>query len=177
MIIRRGLISVLFDIDTLRINISEVVDMSTLDSVIEQDSPDVVIINPLNLGIHSLKQIKERNIHIIALQSFVLSSDHLSSFDAVISIVDNIESIEQILQKLITTSDKSEEELSVREKEIVAAIALGHSNKEIAESLCISTHTVMTHRKNIASKLKIRNSAGLTIYAIVNNLIDINEVK
>lgn len=68
------------------------------------------------------------------------------------------------------------EELSQREKEIVAAIALGKSNKDIASELFISTHTVMTHRKNIATKLKIHNSAGLTIYAIVNKLIDINDI-
>ncbi len=68
-------------------------------------------------------------------------------------------------------------ELSQREKEIVAAIAYGKSNKEIAAELFISTYTVMTHRKNIAVKLKIHNSAGLTIYAIVNRLIDVGDVK
>ncbi len=69
------------------------------------------------------------------------------------------------------------QELSLREQEVVRAIALGKTNKEIATDLFISPHTVMTHRKNIATKLKIHNPAGLTIYAIVNKLIDVEEVQ
>lgn len=67
--------------------------------------------------------------------------------------------------------------LSPREKEIVTSIALGMSNKEIADKLCISVHTATTHRRNICNKLDIHSAAGLTIFAIVNNLVDINDVK
>ena len=67
--------------------------------------------------------------------------------------------------------------LSPREREIVASIALGMSNKEIADKLCISVHTATTHRRNICNKLDIHSAAGLTIFAIVNNLVDINDVK
>lgn len=67
--------------------------------------------------------------------------------------------------------------LSTREKEIIAAIALGLSNKEVAERLCISVHTATTHRRNICAKLDIHSAAGLTIYAIVNHLVDINQIK
>ena len=55
-------------------------------------------------------------------------------------------------------------------------VALGKSNKEIAEMLFISVHTVTTHRKNISAKLGIHSPAGLTIYAILHNIVDINEV-
>ena len=48
------------------------------------------------------------------------------------------------------------------------------SNKEIANSLFISLNTVITHRRNIARKLQIHSVAGLTIYAIVNKLVDIS---
>lgn len=68
------------------------------------------------------------------------------------------------------------EELSSREKDVLVQVVRGLSNKEIADVLCISTHTVITHRKNIAHKLNIHSSAGLTIYAIVNKLIDINSM-
>ena len=68
------------------------------------------------------------------------------------------------------------EELSDREKDVLVQVVRGLSNKEIADVLCISTHTVITHRKNIAHKLNIHSSAGLTIYAIVNKLIDINSM-
>lgn len=65
-------------------------------------------------------------------------------------------------------------ELSNREKDVLVQIVNGLSNKEIADKLCLSTHTVMSHRKNIARKLNIHSTAGLTIYAIVNGIVEIN---
>ena len=67
--------------------------------------------------------------------------------------------------------------ISDREKEIIRCVAKGMSNKEIAEKLFLSIHTVTTHRRNISAKLQIHSPAGLTIYAIINNLIDIAEVN
>lgn len=68
------------------------------------------------------------------------------------------------------------EELSGREKDVLVQVVRGLSNKEIADVLYISTHTVLSHRKNIARKLNIHSTAGLTIYAIVNKLVDINSI-
>ena len=67
--------------------------------------------------------------------------------------------------------------LSDREKDVIISLVQGMSNKEIADHLCISVNTVITHRRNIARKLQIHSPAGLTIYAIVNNLVDISSVK
>ena len=67
--------------------------------------------------------------------------------------------------------------LSDREKEVIVALVQGMSNKVIADHLCISINTVITHRRNIARKLQIHSPAGLTIYAIVNGLVDIDEIK
>lgn len=69
------------------------------------------------------------------------------------------------------------EALSTREKEIIVCIAKGMSNKEIADTLNLSIHTVTTHRRNISSKLQIHSPAGLTIYAIVNKLIDLQDIQ
>lgn len=69
------------------------------------------------------------------------------------------------------------EALSDREKDVIVSLVQGMSNKEIADHLCISTNTVITHRRNIARKLQIHSPAGLTIYAIVNGLVDISAVK
>lgn len=67
--------------------------------------------------------------------------------------------------------------LGEREKDIIRCVAQGKSNKEIAEELCISVHTVATHRRNIASKLGIHSAAGLTIFAIINKLVDLRDVN
>lgn len=67
--------------------------------------------------------------------------------------------------------------LSSREIDVLKTIALGYSNKEIADKLFISVNTVITHRKNITEKLGIKTIAGLTVYAIMNDLIKTDEVK
>lgn len=67
--------------------------------------------------------------------------------------------------------------LSDRERDVIICVVQGMQNKEIADHLCISTNTVITHRRNIARKLQIHSPAGLTIYAIVNGLVDISSVK
>ena len=66
-------------------------------------------------------------------------------------------------------------QLSQRERDVIVALVQGMSNKEIADHLCISTNTVITHRRNIAKKLQIHSPAGLTIYAIVNKLVSIDQ--
>ena len=70
------------------------------------------------------------------------------------------------------TEDK-EDNLSAREIEVIKYVAQGLSNKEIADTMCLSAHTIMSHRKNIARKLNIHSTAGLTIYAVVNGIIDL----
>jgi DNA-binding CsgD family transcriptional regulator len=68
------------------------------------------------------------------------------------------------------------EPLSQRERTIVRLVSLGMTNRQIADRLFLSTHTVISHRKNISSKLGIKSVSGLTVYAIVNNIITIEEV-
>lgn len=81
------------------------------------------------------------------------------------------------ITNMINSAPQSGEQLSDREKDVIVALVQGMTNKEIADHLFISINTVITHRRNIARKLQIHSSAGLTIYAIVNNLVDISSVK
>ena len=81
------------------------------------------------------------------------------------------------ISNMISKNPEASDTLSDREKEVIIALVQGMANKEIADHLCISTNTVITHRRNIARKLQIHSPAGLTIYAIVNNLVDISSVK
>lgn len=85
--------------------------------------------------------------------------------------------VSQKISNMINNSPGSQENLSGREKDVIIALVQGMTNKEIADHLCISINTVITHRRNIARKLQIHSPAGLTIYAIVNNLVDISSVK
>lgn len=77
----------------------------------------------------------------------------------------------------VTVGGQPQESLSEREKEIVACIVRGLTNKEIAARLFISVNTVLTHRKNISRKLDIHSASGLTIYAIVNGIVNLDDVK
>ena len=81
------------------------------------------------------------------------------------------------ISNLIGKNVDGTEALGEREKDVIVALVQGMTNKEIADHLCISVNTVITHRRNIARKLQIHSPAGLTIYAIVNNLVDISSVK
>ena len=65
----------------------------------------------------------------------------------------------------------------IREKEILVSVAQGLLNKEIADKHHISINTVITHRKNITRKTGIKTVPGLTVYAILNNLVDINSIE
>ena len=69
------------------------------------------------------------------------------------------------------------EDLSAREKEILVCVAKGMLNKEIADYYNISIYTVITHRKNITRKTGIKTVAGLTVYALLNNLIDYDSIE
>lgn len=75
------------------------------------------------------------------------------------------------------TSDRDRlEVLSDREKDIVACVTKGMNNREIADYLFLSVHTVATHRRNISNKLQIHTTAGLIIYAIANRLVNIEDI-
>jgi DNA-binding CsgD family transcriptional regulator len=95
---------------------------------------------------------------------------------------ENKESIIRKVHDLLDRGDSAESvslsmKLSPRETTILRMVSLGLTNREIAEKLFLSAHTVITHRKNISSKLGIKSVSGLTVYAIVNNIITIEEVS
>jgi DNA-binding CsgD family transcriptional regulator len=87
-----------------------------------------------------------------------------------------VDKFKQILSPVSTSDEATQVQvLTQREAQILKDVALGLSNKEIADKNFISPHTVITHRKNITKKLGIKTVSGLTIYAILNKLIGINE--
>ena len=83
----------------------------------------------------------------------------------------------QLEERVGSAKETSAEELSDREKEILVCVAKGLQNKEIADKCNISVNTVITHRKNITRKTGIKSVAGLTVYALLNRLIDTSNIE
>lgn len=100
-------------------------------------------------------------------------------FEPAIRILEKQQDVDNVsvkISNMLGTADNSET-LSEREKDVIIGVVQGLTNKEIAEKLFIAPNTVITHRRNIARKLQIHSTAGLTIYAIVNQLVDISSVE
>lgn len=89
------------------------------------------------------------------------------------------EMISEILKKSENPQTDIERngELTNREKDVLKLVAMGNSNKDIADQLFISVHTVISHRKNITEKLGIKSISGLTVYAILNKIIDTETIN
>jgi DNA-binding NarL/FixJ family response regulator len=148
--------------------------------------PNILILNPDLLDANA-KLINEECSKLKACKLVIISNDDEAenkySADAFIHYNDGHNKILTCLESLKDDIDKknknvkSNEPISAREKNILKHIALGLTNKEIADQLFISIHTVVTHRKNITQKLGIKSVSGLTVYAILNNLIAMDEVK
>ena len=104
-------------------------------------------------------------------------TNQLSLKDSKATLTDKISHHIKIAMSIARQHEENEEDLSQREKNILQLVALGMTNKEIANKLFISTHTVISHRKNITRKLGIKTVAGLTVYAILNNLIQMEDIS
>ena len=150
------------------------------------NAPNILIINPNFGGWFDIAAFKAENAKAetkyLALLCSVIDSNTLKEYDEQLSICDDTETIAAKLNRLLCTNEEEEkdneqETLSLREKEIITCVVKGMTNKTIADQLCLSIHTVITHRKNIARKLQIHSPAGLTIYAIVNKLVELKDIR
>jgi two-component system response regulator NreC len=182
-IIRKGLVYVLSQLSSVG-KVVELKEMENISYQIDILQPDAVLINPMLLG-HTRQDIRQqlnlgKQTAIIALVYNLIDEQFYRSYDAVIRINDSESKIESTLLNCLNKdqdSSSDQEELSDREKEILVSVVKGMSNKEIAEYHNISIHTAITHRRNITRKLKVHSISGLTIYAIINKLVDISEIK
>lgn len=148
-------------------------------------SVDVVIINPVVINYNERFDIRSylcpngENTTLMALTYSGYDENVMKQYDGSINIYDNAS---RIIQKIFSAVDEARQnprndvnELSVRERDILVAVAKGRTNKEIADEFNISIYTVISHRRNISRKLGINSIPGLTVYAIMNKLIDITD--
>ena len=171
--------------------------MADFDVVMRIDNPEslseriltsdanILIINPnllgytdRNLPIQLTKEYPQ--LLVVALVSTHIDPSQLKPYNGVIEISDTklkvINTLNQIVQNSEHGDKNDDVELSKREIDVLIAVAKGMMNKEIADQMNISIHTVISHRKNITRKTGIKSVSGLTVYALLNNLIDETEV-
>ncbi len=183
----------------LRIGLSEMVNsLPDVDVVLSTDSintllsripalkPHIVVVNPQLFDYHKRSVINTthqefHNTHLVALVTSHIDSQQLKQFAGVIEINDDRQRVKSTINHVITeiqtdTAEFDSAPLSEREKEVLVCLSKGLRNNEIADTLNISVHTVITHRKNIVRKTGIKSVAALTVYAILNNLIEQKDI-
>ena len=186
VIIRGGLTAALKRLPNVKVQPIELLSIEALHDYVRTQCPDMLIVNPAFGDYFDIGKFREetsgKKIRVIALVTSFVDASLLSKYDESISIFDDLERLSKKISGLLSVPSEEEDlenqdALSQREKEIVICVVKGMTNKEIAEKLFLSIHTVITHRRNISKKLQIHSAAGLTIYAIVNKLVTLNDVK
>ncbi|MBD9110139.1 response regulator transcription factor [Bacteroides nordii] len=185
VIIRSGLTLALKRLPNLKVQPIELLSVEALHDCLRTQYPDILVVNPTFGDYFDVVRFREettgKGIRVVALVSSFIDANLLSKYDDSISIFDDLETLSNKITRLENIEPDIEEDgqetLSQREKEIVVCVVKGMTNKEIAEKLFLSIHTVITHRRNISKKLQIHSAAGLTIYAIVNKLVELSDVK
>ena len=186
LVIARGIESILSEVGEFEVT-GIFTDLSPSNtSRIKNLDPDVIVIDPTVCDYGSRGKIKSMlsgitSASVAAFSGARLDEDTERQFSGVIGYYDSPASIVKKLRGAVeSTSETAKnegEELSAREKEILVCVAKGMLNKEIAYKYNISIYTVITHRKNITRKTGIKTVAGLTVYALLNNLIDAGSIE
>lgn len=178
-IIRKGLSGILKELYTGK-KIIGVNDASELEKLKKQNNISLLLASSEILS--SLDPSLFRDIHIIKMIHSRPDYIEKGIENIELLFLDDMEdAILHVLKRNLALMDKnssnskSDSVLSDRELDIVREVALGKTNKEIADQLSISTHTVITHRKNITRKLGIKTVSGLTVYALLNKLIKMGD--
>lgn len=172
--------------DTRQLSVvSQLDSVDRLEEKLAAYNPEILIINPLltAYGDGSLTKLLRDypGMVTVALVTSYVDKNILKQFKDVIEMNDNkqkvVSKIFSLLSDTSSTQEKNENvELSNREIDVLVALAKGMTNKEISDKLFISVHTVITHRKNIIRKTGIKSVSGLTVYALLNNLVDESEI-
>lgn len=180
-VIARGIEAVLSELGEFRVEgiLSDLSHAS--EARLRNMDADVILIDPVLADYTSRMNVRSRiseysSAAVVALKSVPMDEEQLKQYDGAVGLYDDPVAIVRKLRESLSSREESPEsegyDLSAREKDILVCVAKGMLNKEIADHYNISIHTVITHRKNITRKTGIKTVAGLTVYALLNNLID-----
>ena len=161
-------------------------NLNSLYARINALRPDVLIVNPLLFDYAKRATLRAEfdqlpNLRLVGLVTAYLESQHQRQFAGVIELNDDLQRVKSTIHQVTKTIQSDDDEsdtdpLSDREKDVLICLSKGLKNNEIADQLNISVHTVITHRKNIVRKTGIKSVAALTVYAILNNLIEEKDI-
>ena len=180
-IIARGIEAVLSELGEFRVEGILSVLSHASEARLRNMDADVIMIDPVVFDYVSRMNVRSRISEysaaaVVAFKSIPMDEEQLKQYDGVVDLYDDPVTVVRKLRDSLSSReeapDSEEYDLSVREREILVCVAKGMLNKEIADFYNISIHTVITHRKNITRKTGIKTVAGLTVYALLNNLID-----
>lgn len=176
-IVSRGLQSMLSEMRAINVRTIIVAPGDAYDVILD-NRPTVVVVDPMAMSIGQIDSVKSQlKTAVFAIGSTAsMPDEYLKSIDGVIGIYDSVERIMQQLKLQLKSDVAGDTVLTPREQEIVIGVVKGLSNKEIAAEMNLAVNTVMTHRRNIAAKLQIHSPAGLTIYALMNKLVSLEDV-
>jgi len=155
--------------------------VTDIEHYIVEDDLQFIIINPQVLLVDTKEflYLKQRTPNVIwcALVYSFFERQVLEMFDMQLQITDSrdfiVNSIRRRLRNEFGDDMNNTEQLSERELDVLRLLVKGNMNKEIADKLNISVHTVISHRKSITQKTGIKTEAGLTIYALSNKIINL----
>ena len=184
-IVAAGLLKFFEELNQIHV-VSVVDNLDDLNDKMIIHNPDMLIVNPLMMGYTNnnlIKQITQAypETICIALVTTFIDKNVLRYFREVIELSDNKQKVANKIFNLINNNDDSSSQnesvdLSNRETDVLICVAKGMTNKDISDMLNISVHTVITHRKNIVKKTGIKSVSGLTVYALLNNLVEESEI-
>ena len=185
-IVARGLEAVLGELGEFRVE-GILTDLSHANEArLRNMDADVIVIDPIVFDYVSRMSGRSRlaehsDAAVIAIKTTPMDDEQTRQYDGIINMYDDPVTIVKKLRESLSVHEVApsadDYDLSAREKDILVCVAKGMLNKEIADFYNISIHTVITHRKNITRKTGIKTVAGLTVYALLNNLIDPSSVE
>jgi DNA-binding NarL/FixJ family response regulator len=180
-IVRKGMISILEE-SGLFFEIRELACSANMHELIKRYQPKLVIINPSMVSFNFREQVESNTYkpYLVAIMYGFHDEAVMGVFDEIIPVNDTrvkiIKKLSKLIQKEPAGHQSPQSQLSSRELDVLKLLVRGFSNKDISNQLFVSPHTVISHRKNIIQKLNIKSVAGLTVYAIINGIMSVEEL-